>query len=214
MASQAICCGDPDSALTFTELALVRADRLTATEQAMLHTVRAHALAKLGRVQDAVAAVGVADEEFSRAHPADDPAWMAHHDAALHTGETGGALWHLAVHGQFVGEARHHLDAAVAGYRESHVRARAHSQIKLASLVMVTGDRRPAEATVLGTRALDAAGTLRSRRAADDLRELRRLGQPHEHLTEVAEQRHRIGMAVAAVAGVCLTRHERAPDPL
>ena len=43
MASQAICCGDPDSALTFTELALVRADRLTATEQAMLHTVRAHA---------------------------------------------------------------------------------------------------------------------------------------------------------------------------
>jgi hypothetical protein len=214
MASQAICCGDPDSALTFTELALVRADRLTATEQAMLHTVRAHALAKLGRVQDAVAAVGVADEAFSRAHPADDPAWMAHHDAALHTGETGGALWHLAVHGQFVGEARHHLDVAVAGYRESHVRARAHSQIKLASLVMATGDRRPAEATVLGARALDAAGTLRSRRAADDLRELRRLGQPHEHLTEVAELRHRIGMAVAAVAGVCLTRHERAPDPL
>jgi len=41
------------------------------------------------------------------------------------------------------------LDAAVAGYRESHVRARVRSQIKLASLVMVTGD--PTEATVLGT---------------------------------------------------------------
>ena len=140
--------------------------------------------------------MGVADEEFSRTHPADDPAWMAHHDAALHSGETGRALWHLAVHGQFVGQARYRLDVAVAGYRESHVRARVRSQIKLASLVMVTGD--PAEATVLGTRALDAAGTLRSRRAADDLRELRRLGQPHEHLTEVAELRHRIGMAVAA----------------
>ena len=65
----------------------------------------------------------------------------------------------------------------------------------------------------LCARALDAAGTLRSRRAADDLRELR-LGQPHKHLTDVAELRHRIGMAVAAVAGVCLTRHERAPGPL
>src|SRR5262249_15942810 len=32
MARQAIWCGDPDTGLTFTELAMVRADRLTATE--------------------------------------------------------------------------------------------------------------------------------------------------------------------------------------
>jgi hypothetical protein len=42
---------------------LVRADRLTATERARLHTARAQALAKLGRAHDAVTAVGVADYE-------------------------------------------------------------------------------------------------------------------------------------------------------
>ena len=71
MARQALWCSDPDAALTFIELALVRADRLTATERARLHTTRARALAKLGRAQDTVTAVGVADEEFSHARPAD-----------------------------------------------------------------------------------------------------------------------------------------------
>lgn len=61
---------------------------------------------------------------------------------------------------------------------------------------MATGD--PIEATVLGTQALDWAGPLRSRRAADDLRELRRLAEPHTHLTEIAELRHRIGTVVTA----------------
>ncbi|MGH3980970.1 MAG: XRE family transcriptional regulator, partial [Pseudonocardiaceae bacterium] len=69
LASQAICCNDPDTALTFTESALVRADRLTATERAMLHTVRAHGLGILGRAQEARTAVGAADEEFANARP-------------------------------------------------------------------------------------------------------------------------------------------------
>lgn len=47
MARQAVWLNDPDSALTFVELALARSDRLTATERAMLHTVRARALARL-----------------------------------------------------------------------------------------------------------------------------------------------------------------------
>ena len=53
------------------------------------------------------------------------------------------------------------------------------------------------DAATLGTQALDWTGTLRSRRAVDDLRELRRLAQPHRHLTEIAELRHRIGAVVA-----------------
>ncbi len=43
----------------------VRADRLTATERAMLFTVRARAFVKFGRVQDTANAVGMADEEWS-----------------------------------------------------------------------------------------------------------------------------------------------------
>lgn len=190
MALQAIWCGDPDTGLTFTELAMVRADRLTSTERAMLHAARARALARLGRVQDTVVAVRVADEEVSHC-PTND----ASYDTVRYSGGTGKALWDLGVHGQFVTEARLRLSAAVTGHGEGFARARARDQTKLSSLIMVTGD--PAEAVALGGQALDAAGTIRSGRAAQDLRDLRRLSKPHERLTEVAELRHRIGAVMA-----------------
>lgn len=196
LASQAICIGDPEAALTYTELALVRADRLSSTERAMLHTVRAHALGMLGRWQDAAAAVGIADEEFDRPRPTATPALTASYDAAHHQGETGRALWHPARRGRLVGEARDRLQRAIAGYRPSAVRARTRSQIKLTSLIMTTGD--PREAATLGAQALDAAGTLRSRRAADDLRELRNIAERHANLTEVADLRDRIRTGLAA----------------
>lgn len=73
MAPQAICCGDPDTGLAFIELAMVRADRLTTNERAILHTGRAQALTLLGRAQEAITAIGLADEEFSRAQSSNDP---------------------------------------------------------------------------------------------------------------------------------------------
>lgn len=194
MARQSTRCGDPDAGLTFTELAMVRADRLTATERAMLHTDRAHALAKLGRVQDTASAVGVADEEFSHARPANDPVTVRYYNAAVHTDVSGYALWEIAVHGHFLAEARHRLSTVATAIGEEFARARARSQIKLASLVMLAGD--PDEAAVIGWQALDAASTIRSQRAADDMRDLRRFAEPHERLPGVAELIHRIGSAV------------------
>lgn len=194
MARQAIWCGDPDAGLTFTELAMVRSDRLTATERAMLHTGRARALAKLGRVQDTAAAVGAADEEFSHTRPVNDPEYMHYYDAAQHAGDTGHALWDVALLGHFTTEARHRLCTAVTAHGEEFARARTMSQIKLASLVMVTGD--PCEAASIGGRALDAVSAIRSRRAANDMRDLRRFGEPHEQLAGVAELIHRIGAVV------------------
>lgn len=194
MARQAIWCGDPDTGLTFTELAMVRADRLTATERAMLHTGRARALAKLGRVPETASAVGAADEEFSHIRPANDPDYMRYYDAAQHAGDTGHALWDVALLGHFTTEARRRLSTAVTGHGEQFARARTMSQIKLASLVMATGD--PCEAAVVGGRALEAASTIRSRRAANDMRELRRFAEPHEKLQGVAELIHRIGAVV------------------
>jgi hypothetical protein len=55
---------------------------------------------------------------------------------------------------------------------------------------MATGD--PLEATITGHRALDDAGRLRSRRAADDLRELHRFAGAHVELLDVADLRERI----------------------
>jgi hypothetical protein len=61
---------------------------------------------------------------------------------------------------------------------------------------MVTGD--PVEAATIGVEAVDTAGTLRSRRAADDLRELARYANLHAEVGEVVELRERIRTAVLA----------------
>ena len=195
MSRQATWCGNPDQGVTFTELALVRSDRLTATERSMLHADRSRALARLGQVQDALTAVGIADEEFSRSRPANDPATVHYFDAAVHAGETGRALWDLAVHrGQFLAEARHRLSTAATAKGEEFARGRVMDQIKIASLVMVTGD--PDEAVMLGTRALDAVSAIRSQRMTDFLRELRHLSRAHQQRPGVAELIHRIGTVV------------------
>jgi hypothetical protein len=196
MARHSIWIGHPDEGLTLTEHALVRADRLTATERAMLHTAHVRALAKMSRVRDTLVAVGTADDDFAQADPADDPPWMAYYDAAQHQGDTGHALFHLAIHGRAAGEAATRLSAAVAGHTDAFARSRAISQTKLASLTMATGD--PVEAATIGSAALDAAGTIRSRRAAEDLRELARYAGRHPKVGDAAVLRHRITNLVLA----------------
>jgi hypothetical protein len=74
--------------------------------------------------------------------------------------------------------------ADVAGYMAYDADA------ELASLTMATGD--PLQAVTIGDEALYAAGTIRSRRAADGMRELSRNAAPHQQLDEVAHLRHRI----------------------
>jgi hypothetical protein len=196
MARQAIWRGDPDGGLTLVELAMVRADRLTPTERAMLLSARARALAKLARVQDTTSAIGLADDEFSRSAPSEDPLWMSYYDRAQHAGDTGHALFDLALTGHFVSEASTRLAAAVADHTDTYARSRAISATKLASLTMRTGD--PCEAAVQGIRALADVDSVRSRRAADDLHELRGFAAPHDRITEVAELRSRIGAVVGA----------------
>ena len=196
MARQAIWCGDPDNGLTYTELALVRADRLTGTERAMLHTARARALGKLGRTQETYAAVGQADEAFGDSNPGEDKPWMAYYDHAQHQGDTAHALFDLAVRAVPKTEAAPRLMEAVRGHSDAYARSRAISGTKLASLLMVTSD--PHEASVIGHRAIDDAGRLRSRRAADDLRELRRFAGKHAALPDVADLRERITQLVGS----------------
>ncbi|WP_234995848.1 hypothetical protein [Streptoalloteichus hindustanus] len=121
---------------------------------------------------------------------------MQYYDAAQHSGDTGHALWDLGVHGHFVPEARGRLATAVVSHGVAYRRSRAISQTKLASLVMVAGD--PVEAASIGMAALDAAGTIRSRRAADDLLALRDFATRHRRTVEVEELRHRIRTVVSA----------------
>jgi hypothetical protein len=196
MARQAIWVGRPDEGRTLIEFALVRADRLTATERAMLHTAHARALAKMGRVGETLRAVGSADEEFQRREAGADAPWMAYYDIAQHAGDTGHALWDLGMLGRFPGEARRRLATAVAEHTHPYARSRAIARTKLASLTMVTGD--PVEAAAIGSAALTAAGALRSRRAVDDLRELARHCGRHRHVDEAVELGRRIRTTVVA----------------
>lgn len=195
MARQEVWCGDPNAGLTLVELAMVRADRLTPTERAMLLTARARALAKLRRVSDAATTVGMADDQFADAEPANDPVWMAYYDVAQHSGDTGHALFDLALDGYFETEASQRLNAAVDGHTAPYARSRAISAIKLASLTIQVGD--PEEAVRIGNNALAEAGTITSRRAADDLRELRNFAAQYQKVNEVAELRYAISERLA-----------------
>ncbi|MFF0572744.1 hypothetical protein [Streptosporangium saharense] len=198
MARQAVWCGDADDGLTLVELALVRADRLTAAERAMLYTARARATAKLGMVQETLESVGRADDQFSQIRPADEAPWMRYYDAAQHAGDTGHALFDLAVQvdRRYAAEASARFGAAVEGHGAPYVRSRVLSGVKLASLTMATGD--PDEAATIGKAALVDAGRIRSRRARDDMRELSRIALPHQGRTSVAELRHQIRMVIQA----------------
>ena len=164
--------------------------RLTATENAMLHTARARALARMGRAGETLAAVGRADDYFAGQDPSRDPSWMSYYDAAQHAGDTGHALYDLAMMGRFVSEARTRLTDAVGTHTAPYARSRAISQTKLASLLMVAGDL--AEGVATGTHALHAAENIRSRRAADDLRELARHTARHIRHDDVAALRDEI----------------------
>jgi hypothetical protein len=190
MAEQAIWTGQPDEGLTLTELALVRADWLSPAARSLLHTDRALALARMRRVQEALRAIGTADEHFARFTPDNEPSSTAFYTEAKHAAYTGRTLVDLAILGRDPGEATTRLTAGVAGYAEGAVRARAICLTKLATLTMATGD--PLQATAIGNEALGVAGTLRSHRATEELRELFRHAAAHQDLEEVAELRHRI----------------------
>ncbi|MEV5242868.1 hypothetical protein AB0K89_27725 [Streptomyces cinnamoneus] len=178
------------------ELGLARGDRLTATEHAMLHAARACAFAKLGDTEATLKAIGEADEAFARREPAVDPPWMAYYDAAQHQGDTGHALYDIALGDRHQPAAVERFSAAVRLHTDTYVRSRAMSRTKLAALHMANGD--PREAVAMGALALEDVGQMRSRRAADGLRELATLGYRHRAIPEVAELRERIKETITA----------------
>ncbi|MGH3824625.1 MAG: XRE family transcriptional regulator [Pseudonocardiaceae bacterium] len=192
MAKQEIWTGHPDDGLTLAEQALVRPDRLTATGRALLHTDRARALAKMRRVSETLTAIGTADDHFAHSTPDNDPPCMTYYNAARHAQCTGQPLVDLAILGRDPGEATDRLTAAAAGHTDTgNTVSQAICLTKLASLMMVTGD--PLQAAAIGHAALDIVGAIRSRRAAEELRELSRHAAAHQHLDEVAHLRQRIG---------------------
>ncbi|MBV9163470.1 MAG: XRE family transcriptional regulator [Pseudonocardiales bacterium] len=189
MAKQAIWTGQPDEGLTLAGQGLIRPDRLTAIGRSLLHTDRARALAKMRRTSETLTAVGTADDHFAHATPADESPYMPYYSDARHAQLTGQALFDLAILGRDHGKATDQLAVAVAGQPHDAL-SQAICLAKLASLAMVTGD--PLQAAALGHAAMNAAGTIRSHRATEELRELARYAAAHQNLDEVAHLRQRI----------------------
>ncbi|KOU65955.1 hypothetical protein ADK55_06570 [Streptomyces sp. WM4235] len=198
LARQAIWIGDADDGLTNAEKGLVRADRLTASERAMLHTARARAFGRLRNAQGTLTAVGAADDAFAQRRPEDDPPWMAYYDVAQHNGDTAHALWDLAVgiEGGDCAQAGQRLRTAVRGHGPAFTRSKVMSCTKLASLVMFRGD--PREGAALGHKALKLGDGLTSLRAADDLRELGRFAARHPKIPEAVALGERITASLQA----------------
>ncbi len=189
MAKHSVRTGQPDEGLTLAEQGLVRPDRLTAAGRSQLHTDRGCALARMRRVNETLTAIGTADEHFAHFTPDNEPPFMAYYNDARHGLLAGKPLADLAILGRDPGAATDRLAAAAAGHT-GNTRIQAVCRTKLASLTMATGD--PLQAATIGHAVLDAVGALRSRRVADDLRELARYADTHQHLDEVAHLRHRI----------------------
>ncbi|MFD4576353.1 helix-turn-helix domain-containing protein [Streptomyces sp. NPDC058417] len=205
LARQSIWVGQPDSGLTYAEAGLVRSDRLTPRERGMLLNACARAHAKMGNAQETLRAIGRSDEAFSHAREGEDEPWMGYYDVAQHHGDTGHALFDLAIQAndpptvagrRLQAAAARRLQVAIEKHQAPFVRSRALSGTKLASLSMATGD--PQEAVTIGHRALDEVGRLRSKRAVEDVLELRRIASSRSRKTEVAELRERIRTTVQA----------------
>lgn len=193
-ARQLIYCGMLVEAFPLLDKALMLGD-LTGTEQAMLHTGRARLFAKQGRIQEAITAIRHADNAFEKANPQLDPTWMAYYDTAQHFGDTGHALFDLAVEGTHEKEAIERFSSAVAGHTAAYARSRAMSMIKLASLHMATGE--PQQAVIVAAEALPEISQIGSQRVIALLRELLRYSTVHRQLPEVEQLRAQLSELVA-----------------
>jgi transcriptional regulator with XRE-family HTH domain len=196
-ARHAIWCGSPDTGLTHAENGLVRADRLTPREQAVLHNARARAWAKMKNPHETLAAIRRSDQVFSLAKDGEDAPWMAYYDHAQHHGDTGHAAFDIALlAGQPPDLAITRLQTAVRDHTDEYVRSRALSGTKLATLTMAIGD--PQEAVSIAHRALNEVGQLRSKRAVTDVQDLARASTKYARKPEVADLCERIRATVQA----------------
>ncbi|MGH3937622.1 MAG: helix-turn-helix domain-containing protein [Pseudonocardiaceae bacterium] len=189
--------GRTDDALSFSEMALVRADRLTPLVRAVVHTRHARALGLSGshRTTDCMTAVHQAEDYFT-ARNGDEPDWIVYYSPAHLDRDLGRALLYLAVNGGEYTSAQHRLSAAIERFPKQPSRGKVLTIANLAHLTMARDD--PAHAVTLGHEALDSMGPIRSDRVFEALRHMRTAGQQHRTMPAVRELNQRVDAALLA----------------
>lgn len=197
MARKAIYLGKLDDALSLIEFAQVRMDRLSATARAILCTIRARLLALTGRHHEAGDEVDRADEHFAQSDPGNDPPWLCYYNTAEHQGSTGKALLPLAHARSEPALSASRLRTAIDLQGSDYPRSRAFSRVRLASLLMSTGNLD--EAIPLGHQAALESASMRSQRLLRELAALGSLTEHNVHTPEAADLRHDIDTTLASL---------------
>ncbi|WP_049649460.1 helix-turn-helix domain-containing protein [Kitasatospora sp. MY 5-36] len=171
-------CEQYEDSVTLAELGLVRSDRLSPAERAMLNNAAARGHARLGNRQAALAAIGRSDEAYGQVRATQESPWMSYYDDAQHHGDTGHAVYDLALTGHAVDDALDRLRNAVDGHSQSFARSRTFSRTKLTGLLLVVGD--PDDVLPETELAMAEVARLRSHRAVRDLQELASIARRYE----------------------------------
>jgi hypothetical protein len=156
----------------------------------MLCVMHAGYLALVGRHRDALREVDAADDWFVGRDSSGDPPWLCYYDQAEHDGSVGRALMPVAIVAGRPELSRSRLESAVRLQVADYPRSRVFSRVRLASLLMASGD--PDEAAGIGGEALTDARALRSRRVTDGLRGLLRTLDRRAAVPAVHGLRHEI----------------------
>ncbi|MFH8733770.1 MULTISPECIES: transcriptional regulator [unclassified Streptomyces] len=167
--------------------------RVTPRAEAMFYAAEARGHALLGDARATQAVAGSALAALERAEPdsGDDPAWIAHFDAAYLADELAHCYRDL---GQ-AEAARRQAEASLAGHPQSRARRRAIGLVLLATAQVQ--QREVEQACQTGTRAVELLGTLRSNRGAEYLDDFRQRLEPYRDEPVVREFGARLDLQAA-----------------
>lgn len=193
MARAAAMSGRLDDALSLVELAQVRSDRLTPRARAMTAMLRGRFLACLGREAEAIDELRRSDEWMGGAATAADPPWLCYYDEAEHAGSTARALVALAERTRDPGPAVDRLNHAIESAGERSPRSRTFSRVRLAALLMRTGDA--VEASSVGAAAVRESRAFDSPRLRSEIDDLGRSCALHPRSADAVE----LGQEIAAL---------------
>lgn len=172
MSRRAAYVGERDDALSLVEFAQVRADRISPRARAMTAMLRSRYLAASGRTAEAVDELHRSDDWMAGARGEFDPPWLCYYDETEHQGSTARTLISLVQHTGDPDPALRRLESAVSRAGGAYPRSRVFSQVRMATLLMRTGDVVPA--AEIGQRAVLDARSIRSRRLTAELAGLAR----------------------------------------
>jgi hypothetical protein len=191
-ARQMVHLGRPRDALALIDLAHRTAgERATPTTRAMFHTVEAWAQAALGQSAECRRTLGLAEQEFTRAVPAENPDWIGFFDTADLHGMQALVYRTLAdTDPSAVRPAQEHAQKAMELRAQGHQRSQTFDLISLASAYLLDGQ--PDAGVQYARMAIDSTREVSSQRTWDRLRDMHKLTEAYQDVAEVRELRQEI----------------------